>query len=138
MRFRNHCMFFVFLFFTFYTASLPISNCRCTNHRISSFIGTNTTAMKNFSSPCCHLVRQIYHAQVRLYFEAEGGEAGHAILWSGELMEDDGILRVQLLLLSTQRTEIEKGKYLINVSISIFFAIIFIQPYKYVINTCYC
>lgn len=47
----------------------------------------------------CYLVRQIQHAQVRLYFEAEGGEAGDAVLWSGELMEDDGIFRIQLLLL---------------------------------------
>lgn len=49
-----------------------------------------------------HLVGQIHHTQVRLYFEAEGWEAGHAVLWPGELMEDDGVFRVQLLLLPAQ------------------------------------
>lgn len=49
-----------------------------------------------------HLVGQVHHAQVRLYFEAEGWEAGHAVLWPGELMEDDGVFRVQLLLLPAQ------------------------------------
>lgn len=49
-----------------------------------------------------HLVGQVHHAQVRLYFEAEGWEAGHAVLWPGELMEDDGVFRIQLLLLPAQ------------------------------------
>lgn len=57
----------------------------------------------------CHLVGQVQHAQVGLYFEAEGGEAGHAILWPGELMEDDGVFRVQLLLLPARRKD-EKMK----------------------------
>lgn len=55
----------------------------------------------------CYLVGQIHHAQVRLYFEAEGREAGHAVLRPGELVEDDGIFRVQLLLLPAQREEIK-------------------------------
>lgn len=68
----------------------------------------------SYCFPLRHLVRQIHHAQVCLYFEAEGGEAGDAILWSGELMKDDGILRVQLLFLPTQRAQ---SKPLINVSV---------------------
>lgn len=53
----------------------------------------------------CHLIGQVQHAQVGLYFEAKGGEAGHTILWPGELMEDDGVFRVQLLLLPAQRKD---------------------------------
>ena len=56
---------------------------------------------------CVHLVGQIHHTQVRLYFEAEGWEAGHAILWPGELVKDDGVFRVQLLLLPTHREQVE-------------------------------
>lgn len=59
-----------------------------------------------------HLVGQIHHAQVRLYFEAEGREAGHAVLRPGELVEDDGVFRVQLLLLPAHRsTEGEELKH---------------------------
>lgn len=49
-----------------------------------------------------HLVGQIQHTQVCLYFQAEGREAGHAVLWPRELMEDDGVFGVQLLLFPTQ------------------------------------
>lgn len=49
-----------------------------------------------------HLVGQIQHTQVCLYFQAEGREAGNAVLWPRELMEDDGIFGVQLLLFPTQ------------------------------------
>lgn len=49
--------------------------------------------------PVPHLVGQVQHSQVRLDFEAERGEAGHAVLWPGELMEDDGVFGIQLLLL---------------------------------------
>lgn len=57
-----------------------------------------------FSETCRpHLVGKVHHAQVGLYFEAEGREAGHTVLWPGELMKDYGVFRVQLLLLPTQR-----------------------------------
>lgn len=56
-----------------------------------------------------HLVGQIQHAQVGLYFEAEGREAGHTVLWPGELVQDDGILRVQLLLLPAQTENTTKA-----------------------------
>lgn len=49
-----------------------------------------------------HLVGQIQHTQVCLYFQAEGWQAGHAVLWPGELMEDDGIFGIQLLLFPAQ------------------------------------
>lgn len=49
-----------------------------------------------------HLVGQIQHTQVCLYFQAEGREAGHTVLWPRELMEDDGVFGVQLLLFPTQ------------------------------------
>lgn len=62
------------------------------------------------SLPYSHLVGQIQHAQVRLYFEAEGRQAGHAVLRPGELVEDDGVFRVQLLLLPTQRTQTERDR----------------------------
>lgn len=54
-----------------------------------------------------HLVGQVQHSQVRLYFEAERGEAGHAVLWPGELMEDDGVFGIQLLLLPASRDRVE-------------------------------
>lgn len=72
-----------------------------------------------FRFPLCYLVRQIQHAQVCLYFEAEGGEAGDAVLWSGELMEDDGIFRVQLLLLSRERKQ-KKKKNVIRINTIVF------------------
>lgn len=62
----------------------------------------NSSEAETPPSPLCyHLVGQIRHPQVRLYFEAEGREAGHTILWPGKLMEDNGVFGVQLLLLPT-------------------------------------
>lgn len=60
-----------------------------------------------------HLVGQIQHAQVGLYLQAEGGQAGNAVLWPGELMEDDGVFGIQLLLFPAQ-TEAPTG---VNITI---------------------
>lgn len=54
-----------------------------------------------------HLVGQVQHAQVGLDIEAEGREAGHAVLGPGELMEDDGVFGVQLLLLPARRAQMD-------------------------------
>ena len=52
-----------------------------------------------------HLVGQVQHAQVGLDVEAEGRQAGNAVLGPGELMEDDGVFGVQLLLLPARRAQ---------------------------------
>lgn len=45
----------------------------------------------------CYLIGKVHHAQEGLHLETERGEAGHAGLWTGELVQDDGVLGVHLL-----------------------------------------
>lgn len=49
-----------------------------------------------------HLVGQVGHTEVGLQFKAERGQGRGTRSGPGELVEDDGIFRVQLLFLSVR------------------------------------
>lgn len=51
-------------------------------------------------SVCFYLIGQVQHAEVGLQLKAERGQGRGASFGPGELVEDDGIFRVQLFLLS--------------------------------------
>ncbi len=52
-----------------------------------------------------YLVGQVNHTEVGLQFKAEGGQRRGASFGPGELVEYDGVFRVQLFLLSVCRKE---------------------------------
>lgn len=55
-------------------------------------------------SICFYLIGQVEHAEVGLQFKAERGQGRGTSFGPGKLVEYDGILRVQLFLLSVWKT----------------------------------
>lgn len=60
--------------------------------------------------PQLYLVGQVNHTEVGLQLKAEGGQGRGASLGPGELVEYDGVFRVQLFLLSVWTRERQRRR----------------------------